>query len=337
MTVIDRFQRLESLGLWRASSDAQLREVVVSIGDATLVLSEPNGRVVTHWSLPAITRKNPGHTPGLFALADQPGETLEIDDTDMLDALDRVMRALRRSGSHRRRPRLALALATMALILFAGAVWLPAALARYAAEVAPEPIREAAGGALFAELQRSTGPACETRAGRRALDRLGARLFPARDLRLDVLPSAMRGVRVLPGGRIVMGRELVEDYDLPEVLAVELLAAGLAAETGDPLLELLEHGGAGAALRLLSTGRVPVEAIARRAHGLVTEPPANDVPEGLSDRLRQAEIDAVPYRTARHLDQGTAMPVSAPARTPTRPVLSDNDWVALQTICENLG
>ena len=54
MTAIKEFERLESLGLWRGLKDSQRREVVVSFGEATLVLSDINNRPITHWSLAAI-------------------------------------------------------------------------------------------------------------------------------------------------------------------------------------------------------------------------------------------------------------------------------------------
>jgi hypothetical protein len=39
MTAIKEFERLESLGLWRDLKDSQRREVVVSFGESTLVLT----------------------------------------------------------------------------------------------------------------------------------------------------------------------------------------------------------------------------------------------------------------------------------------------------------
>jgi hypothetical protein len=67
MTVLEQYRRLESLGLWRDGPDDQRREVVVSLGEATLVVSTPAETALTHWSLPAIERLNPGRTPALYA------------------------------------------------------------------------------------------------------------------------------------------------------------------------------------------------------------------------------------------------------------------------------
>ncbi|MGL4279888.1 MAG: hypothetical protein ACRCS0_05955, partial [Albidovulum sp.] len=64
MTALREYQRLESTGLWRDAPGAQKREVFVAFGDATLVISEAKShRPLTHWSLPAIQRLNPGQMP----------------------------------------------------------------------------------------------------------------------------------------------------------------------------------------------------------------------------------------------------------------------------------
>ena len=54
MTVLAEYQRLEAEGVWRADEDAQRRDVIVSIGEATLTLTDLNEVALTHWSLPAI-------------------------------------------------------------------------------------------------------------------------------------------------------------------------------------------------------------------------------------------------------------------------------------------
>ena len=96
MTVLAEYQRLEAEGVWRASRDAQRRDVTVSIGKATLTITAPNGTALTHWSLPAVVRLNPGETPAVFGPGRDPTETLEIAETEMVEAIDRVLSAIRR-------------------------------------------------------------------------------------------------------------------------------------------------------------------------------------------------------------------------------------------------
>ena len=56
MTALSKYDRLEATGLWRATRDTQRREVFVSIGDATLVISDLTDRAVAHWSIAAVER-----------------------------------------------------------------------------------------------------------------------------------------------------------------------------------------------------------------------------------------------------------------------------------------
>ena len=68
-SVLELGDRLEALGLWRASPKAQRLNVAVSIGDATLTLTDLSDTPLAHWSLPAVQRLNPGGTPALYAHA----------------------------------------------------------------------------------------------------------------------------------------------------------------------------------------------------------------------------------------------------------------------------
>ncbi len=65
MTVLAKYQRLEAQGIWRAEPEAQRRDVIVSIGKATITISAANGTALTHWSLPAMHRLNPNELPAV--------------------------------------------------------------------------------------------------------------------------------------------------------------------------------------------------------------------------------------------------------------------------------
>lgn len=51
MTALKEYERLESGGLWRMTPQDQRRDVIVSFGDATLVISDSANRALSHWSL----------------------------------------------------------------------------------------------------------------------------------------------------------------------------------------------------------------------------------------------------------------------------------------------
>ena len=101
-TALKQYQRIEATGLWRPSPDVQRREVVVSLGEATLTISDFNEQALTHWSLAALERQNPGVFPAIFNPDGDPDETLELEDseTTMIEAIDRLQRAIDRARPH---------------------------------------------------------------------------------------------------------------------------------------------------------------------------------------------------------------------------------------------
>src|SRR6056297_3625758 len=84
MTALKQFARLEAPGIWRAEPEAQRRDVVVAFGDATLVISDQAGRALSHWSLAAVARINPGDLPALYTPSADALEVLEIEDDSMV-------------------------------------------------------------------------------------------------------------------------------------------------------------------------------------------------------------------------------------------------------------
>lgn len=140
MTALTKYQRLESPGLWRDAPDAQRREVVVAFRDATLVLSDPRTELpLTHWSLPAVERLNPGALPALYAPGFDTDETLEIDDPDMTAALETIRTALKKGVARPGRLRGTIFGGLTLGILAIGAIFLPDALVRHTAAVLPPP------------------------------------------------------------------------------------------------------------------------------------------------------------------------------------------------------
>ena len=135
MTALEQYQRLEATGLWQDGPDVPLRDVIVSFGDATLILSDPRTDTpLAHWSLPAVTRLNPGDHPARYAPGEMDVEWLEVEDELMISAIDKVHRAIEASkppsGRLRNVLMLTAAAASLALIPIARQVfWGPMAYA----------------------------------------------------------------------------------------------------------------------------------------------------------------------------------------------------------------
>lgn len=336
MTVLDEYLRLEAEAVWRPSEDAQRQDVVVSIGEATLTLGTLSGQALTHWSLPAIRRVNPGAHPAVFTPDAEGTETLEIADAEMVEALTRVLRAVQKGQAQPGRVRagaVAVILGGLALLLF---LWVPGAMARYAAAIAPEAMREEVGQRLMEEVTRVAGAPCASPAGLRSLGVLAERLFPEGDTMLAVLPSALAETAHLPGGMIIIGRSIVEDPDTPEALAGYLAAEDLRRAGRDPLERFLRDAGLLTSLRLLSSGHVGDRVLRRHAEALVAASPDPIPDDALIARMAERSVPTAPYAYARDISGETTVRLIEASATirATEPIIGDGEWIALQTICE---
>ncbi|WP_299911143.1 hypothetical protein [uncultured Paracoccus sp.] len=338
MTALTEFIRLESPGAWRAGPDQRLQEVVVSVGDATLILTDPRSdRPLAHWSLPAVTRLNPGQLPALYSpTADAPDEQLEITEELMIDAIERVHRAIESRRAHPGRLRGGLTLAA-ALAMVVGLVfWLPGALVRYAGRIAPPAQAAQIGDAVQAEIARSTGAACHRVAGDGVLQHLATRLLDP-GARIVVLPADLQGARRLPGDLYLIGTDLLAETSSPETVAGHLLAASLASPPGSVLQEALDHAGPRAAIQLLTSGKLPAGALTGYGEARLSQPLPRPDDAVLLEAMTQKGVPAEPY--ARSLDPtgesvlGLIEADPYRLQAPPAALLTDRQWLALQQIC----
>ena len=349
MTALKKYQRLESIGLWQPPADPaqapeggeprppQRREVIVSFGKATLVLSDKSGRALGHWSLAAVERMNPGKRPALFAPDAEGSETLEIEDGEMIGAIEKVRAAVRRARPRPGKLRRIVITAILALLLGLAVFWLPDALIRKTAAVVPPAKRAGIGADLLAAIVRVSGQPCQTPGGRLALERLAHRLVSngEKPPRLVVLPDGVARTAHLPGGMILINRSLVEDYDDPRVPAGHVLAELLRARSRDPLEAMLERLGIRATLRLLTTGNLDPAALARYGEEVLPEEPEPLPPGMLLPAFEARGFSSTPYALSLDITGETTLPLieADPYREGGRPVLGDDDWVSLQGIC----
>ncbi|SHK91071.1 hypothetical protein SAMN05444414_102228 [Roseovarius marisflavi] len=342
VTALSKYQRLEAQALWRATPEAQRIDVIASVGEATLTITDTRDRVLAHWSLAAIARSNPGAHPAIYHPDGDPGETLEVpeDEVQMIEAIDKLRAAISRQRPRPGRLRLVGFLTSLAAVVALAVFWLPGAARKHALVVVPAVKRAEIGQSLLEHLQKVTGPACRGPGGAAALAELAKRLpapQAAGAVRFLVVRGGVAGALRLPGGTVLINAALVEDYEEPDVVAGHIVAAYRRAEGSDPLDRLLAQGGISASLRLLTTGALPEEALRAHAEALLTDPPDPLDPEALLTGFRTWEIRATPYAYALDITGETVLPLieadpfaDAP---PPPPILSDQDWLRLQAIC----
>lgn len=339
MTAITEFERLEAPGLWRETADAQRRDVIVSVGDATLVLTDSNEVALSHWSLPAVERVSlSSERPAIYRPGLDADELLEIDDEVMIHAIDKVQAAIDRRRPHPGRLRSRAVLGGAAVLLGLAVFWLPGAMRDQALRIMPDEIRARIGAELLDNIRRVAGGRCETAAGRAALGRMHARLLgPEAPGTLIVLPGGVAQATHLPGGIILLNRALVEDYEEPEVVAGFVLAEDARADAIDPLRPLLDFAGFAQTAQLVASGQVKPATLAAYGEALLTEPAAPLPDEALLARFAAAEVSSRPYAYALDVTGEATLGLIEADPAPGaegRAVLSDDDWVALQGICE---
>lgn len=340
MTALRKYARLETIGLWRPVPDAQRREVIVSFGEASLVLTDGRTEMpLSHWSLPAVQRRNPGEMPALFAPSgDTMAETIEIDDPGMIEAIETIRTAVQRRRPRRGRGRLAVVAVTGMAILAGAVFWLPGAVVGHTTRIVPFVKREQIGRDLLVSMARFTGTPCADPQGLAVLGRLSARLFGRDGAQVVVLRDGLPagGTAHVPGRHLLVDHSLIELPDGPEVLAGHLIVERLRADLSDPLAEVLRAAGLRATFTLLATGSLPASALEGQAQTRLRAPTIALPTDQVLARFAAAGVPATPYAlsvdpsgaTTRELIENDPI---APGTSPR--LMADADWLALQAIC----
>ena len=335
MTALKEYQRLEAAGLWRASPEDQRRDVVVSIGDATLTISNMQDQPLAHWSLAALERLNPGKFPAIFHPDGDVGETLELaqDETAMLDAIERLRNAIEGSRAHPGRLRTVSIFSGLGLVAALLVFWLPGAMMRHTVSVVPEIKRKAIGQALLGRIERVSGQACSTRESAPILARLAERTGARQ---IVILRDGVTSSLHLPGGIILLSSSLIEDHEDPAVAAGAVLVERVRADASDSLEEVLSAGGILSTFRLLTTGKLDRSSLDQYAESMVSAP-RPDVPEDkILEIFAHAAIPTTPYAYSQDItgeDVLGLIEADPMAGRSLEPVLNDRDWVQLQNIC----
>ena len=331
MTALDKFERLESLGLWRASSQEQRVEVIVSFGDSTLVISDGNARPLTHWSLAAVSRTNPGKRPAIFIVDDDGEELLEIQDADMIEAIEKIRNAVEKAKPKPGRLRFVIGAAILALFIIGTLLWLPDAAARYATAIVPDAKAADIGEKSLDQVQKLTGVACSTPGGERALRVLEQRLLKSPSNQLLVLKMGKRRSALLPGGKILLNHTLLSEFQGPEALAGYALLERATEDEHPPLYDLFKFAGGRETLRFLATGEVGKSLLDKYAEGRIVGPVMRPSSANLAALFEVAEFSPAEFQ-ALEPEFGNLLDI-AELPDPIEPLLSDAEWLALQEIC----
>lgn len=307
----------------------------MSIGDATLIISNMNDQALTHWSLAAVERANLGQMPAIYHPDGDPGETVELSDneSEMIEAIETLRRAISRARPRPGRLRWMGMTVSLVVVLALVLFWLPGAMQDHALRVVPGVKRSEIGRALLGRIERVSGPACAQADGRAALALLAERLSAGK---LVILPDMTQDSLHLPGRLILLDRAIIEDFEEPDVAAGYILTEMTRRTDNDPLRDLLRIVGLRETFRLLTTGDIGQPALDHYAEHLMT---AQSVQPPLAAQLEQfakAKVRSTPYGYARDITGETTLPLiegDPMAGKLTAPLMSDANWLRLQNIC----
>lgn len=331
MTALDKYVRLEALGQWREARGSAPREVVVSFGDATLLLTDLSDRPLGHWALAGVQAIGKDGAATVYAMTRDGEETLTIRDADMVEAIAAVSQAHRLRDIARpapprasRWPLFLVAIVAALVLAFA-----PPLLRAQAARMAPHEAVEEFGDRMLLQLMAAHGPLCADAEGRRALATLVRGVAEGGQPRVRALDLGATPVALLPGPTVVLGRGALAQAEDPAELS-GWVALALAREDMEPgAARLMEAVGPVDALRYVLSGRLSEGALARANAAALAAPTPVEI-EAAFERLRVAGLPTAPFADGLRRAGLEAPPASAEGRS----ALPDRDWVALQGLCE---
>jgi hypothetical protein len=203
----------------------------------------------------------------------------------------------------------------------------PEAIRAQAIRMVPAEQAEELGDQMLLALMDRGGGLCSQPAGRRALDRIAARVtgngVPPR---VQVLALGAALSAALPGGMVLLDSAAVQGAEAPGAIAGWMAVA----LDRDPVAALMAGIGPLEDLRYVLTGEVGYGALAAAATDALAPPTQAEATAAL-DRLSARGIDPNAFTEAMHR-AGLDTPYRDPAG-PREPLLADQDWVALKGIC----
>jgi hypothetical protein len=330
MTALDKFDRLESLGLWKETQSSQKKEVVVSFGKASLVLSH-NDTPLTHWSLSAVEVSTADDVSVIYSPDKNGFETLEINDPTMNRAIAKVQKEIRKPRSHRGRIRLlSIGLIIISFCLLV-TFWLPTALAQYTASAVTDAKAREIGATLMPHINQYAGQPCRTNTSSFVIRKLEDRLVSGNNT-LFIANLGARYSTHLPGGIILTNRTLVEDFEGPEVLAGFVLMENALQKHDPALKKLFLSAGPIATISFLVSGNIEVDILAKFAKNQITAPLVMPKADALLSLFDKANVSSTPFAKALN---NRDLQVNDPVTGPYEPLLTDPQWLSLQSICES--
>ncbi len=288
MTALDKYLRLESTGLWTDGHENRKREVLVSFGNATLVLSDFNDLPLAHWALAATSRISMDAGTAVYTPDSRGFETLEIADPLMIEAIAQVSR-LQPAPPPRRKTGRWIAAAVVLAATASAYYTAPAALRTQAVRMTTQDSARQIGRNM---LDVAGIEVCREPAGDAARETLVQRLFPQGEIQVLFAQNAPDGT-LFPGGIVVIGAPALMRMETPEMLAGWIREI---AKKPPPVAEIITQSSLPDVITYLSSGTLPTSRLSSAAAGVlasaVTLDAASEAPT-VSPVLREPDWRAL--------------------------------------------
>ena len=341
----------------------------VALSDRGIIIDRGTGEDELIWPFGALKTDTPisrGASEALISYKHMPGARLFVQDAAFAIELTRRARHLTTAAHRWRWAKPVLALAALVIAGFA-IVWaLDLQPARTIAGALPDKTRQAVGRNVIDHFA-SRHKVCRGEAGRKALDKLLARLLKdvagSDGYSLTVVNWGLVNAFAAPGGQMLLTRGLIRTANSPEevagVLAHEIgHGVELHPETGlvraiglSALVELLTGGSSGTLSNLsamvLQNSYVRRDERAADQQALILLQRAGISQQGLADfftrlsnknkagkkRLSSIAFGAFDLLRTHPFPAERAKMVREAPSYPTTPALTSEDWQALRRIC----
>ena len=370
MTALAEYTKLEAEARFFASGTAQPVDAIVSFGERSLIIMQLDDQPLAHWPLATLQASGQPDDAVVKILPDPSAdERIELYDPAMIVAIRAVCPGLYRPAPRNRRMGriigwFVVVVGVVALGLFAT---LPG-MAQRLAPLMPASQSVRLGDAVAARVGEwladgSPGAAtvlCAAPGGQRALDSMIARLqAPALSypLHVSVVDHGAPRLFVLPGGRVLLSRGILDAAKTPEEVAGLFAHAIGHATLRTPMRRVFAATGTPRTIMVLAGARMDPEWIASATETILGgRPPQSATAQADQIAFRllaQAGLPVVPFvafldrlagkdapypasrdkaEAARRMARATR--ADKVGTDPFRPALQDREWLELANICD---
>ena len=336
MAKLSDFQRLETHGVWRDSASDPGRLVVALLNEKSLTFVSTNNRPLTHWSIEAVRRINPGEIPALFTPDEEGHERIEFTDELFVSILQELIDPKPEetdTAEPLRWPGRAVAAALVAAVC-CGLFLASDRIAGGLAGLIPAAKRLEIGERIFTHLTEIAGPECQSVSGNNALSVLERRLFVG-GKSVRVIRGMPQDTAHLPGNILVLSSAVLDRNSQTAAVAGHLLEEYLRAGQADSMTELLRFAGFVAAVKLAFRDSIDDAALRRFAGTLISGQPAKVSESALLEQFQRARFPSSPF--ARATGSLGLLVARDPYKGKSfRSLLNDSAWFDLKGICQGL-